>query len=194
MERMDRRVSKTKHAIQRAYFTLLKENSDKKITISEITRRANIDRKTFYLHYTSTEDIIREFSKNKVDELIKRVVAEGFPEELYVERVFTVFNEMICENMDVLRMLSGSGAYEYFFAQIKGLLVQRLLEAAEKKEGFTPVQIRVVAEYFISGIVSAYVRWIREEMPCSIEELADYISMVTVGGFRAVMEQEAGRK
>ena len=185
MERMDRRVSKTKHAIQRAYFTLLKENSDKKITISEITRRANIDRKTFYLHYTSTEDIIREFSKNKVDELIKRVVAEGFPEELY---------EMICENMDVLRMLSGSGAYEYFFAQIKGLLVQRLLEAAEKKEGFTPVQIRVVAEYFISGIVSAYVRWIREEMPCSIEKLADYISMVTVGGFRAVMEQEAGRK
>ncbi|MEI3245576.1 MAG: TetR/AcrR family transcriptional regulator [Lachnospiraceae bacterium] len=187
-------MSKTKHAIQRAYFTLLKENSDKKITISEITRRANIDRKTFYLHYTSTEDIIREFSKNKVDELIKRVVAEGFPEELYVERVFAVFNEMICENMDVLRMLSGSGAYEYFFAQIKGLLVQRLLEAAEKKEGFTPVQIRVVAEYFISGIVSAYVRWIREEMPCSIEELADYISMVTVGGFRAVMEQEAGRK
>lgn len=194
MERMDRRVSKTKYAIQKAYFTLLKENSDKKITISEITRRANIDRKTFYLHYTSTEDIIREFSKNKVDELIKRVVAEGFPEELYVERVFAVFNEMICENMDVLRMLSGSGAYEYFFAQIKGLLVQRLLDAAEKKEGFTPVQIRVVAEYFISGIVSAYVRWIREEMPCSIEELADYISMVTVGGFRAVMEQEAGRK
>ena len=91
-------------------------------------------------------------------------------------------------------MLSGSGAYEYFFAQIKGLLVQRLLEAAEEKEGFTPVQIRVVAEYFISGIVSAYVRWIREEMPCSIEELADYISMVTVGGFRAVMEQETGRK
>ena len=194
MERMDRRVLKTKHAIQRAYFTLLKENSDKKITISEITRRANIDRKTFYLHYTSTEDIIREFSENKVDELIKRVVAEGFPEELYVERVFAVFNEMICENMDVLRMLSGSGAYEYFFAQIKGLLVQRLLEAAEKKEGFTPVQIRVVAEYFISGIVSAYVRWISEEMPCSIEELADYIGMVTVGGFRAVMEQEAGRK
>ena len=194
MERMDRRVSKTKYAIQKAYFTLLKENSDKKITISEITRRANIDRKTFYLHYTSTEDIIREFSKNKVDELIKRVVAEGFPEELYVKRVFSVFNEMICENMDVLRMLSGSGAYEYFFAQIKGLLVQRLLDAAEKKEGFTPVQIRVVAEYFISGIVSAYVRWIREEMPCSIEELADYISMVTVGGFRAVMEQEAGRK
>ena len=194
MERMDRRVLKTKHAIQRAYFTLLKENSDKKITISEITRRANIDRKTFYLHYTSTEDIIREFSENKVDELIKRVVAEGFPEELYVERVFAVFNEMICENMDVLRMLSGSGAYEYFFAQIKGLLVQRLLEAAEKKEGFTPVQIRVVAEYFISGIVSAYVRWIKEEMPCSIEELADYIGMVTVGGFRAVMEQEAGRK
>ena len=173
---------------------MLKENSDKKITISEITRRANIDRKTFYLHYTSTEDIIREFSENKVDELIKRVVAEGFPEEQYVERVFAVFNEMICENMDVLRMLSGSGAYEYFFARIKGLLVQRLLEAAEKKEGFTPVQIRVVAEYFISGIVSAYVRWIKEEMPCSIEELADYISMVTVGGFRAVMEQEAGRK
>ena len=177
-----------------AYFTLLKENSSKKITISEITRRANIDRKTFYLHYASTEDIIREFSENKVDELIERVVAEGFPEEQYVERIFAVFNEMIRENMEVLRMLSGSGAYEYFFAQIKGLLVQRLLDAAKKDEGFTPVEVSVVAEYFISGIISAYVRWIREELPCSIEELADYISLVTIGGFRAVMEQETGQQ
>ena len=187
---MDRRIAKTKMAIQTAYFTLLKEHGDKKITISEITRRANIDRKTFYLHYASIDDIIREFSENKVNELIERVIAEGFPKKQYVEGIFLVFNQMISENMQVLRMLSGSEAYEYFFAQIKALLVKKLLEAAEKADGFTPVQVRVYAEYFISGIISSYVRWIREEMPCSIEELADYISRVTVGGFRAVMEQE----
>lgn len=176
-----------------AYFTLLKEKGEKKITISEITRMANIDRKTFYLHYASTDDIIREFSRNKVDELIERVVAEGFPQEQYVERIFAVFNQMISENMEVLRLLSGSSAYEYFFAQIKALLVQRLLEGTESSGQYTRTEIEVYAEYFISGIIAVYVRWIRELMPCTIEELARHVGCVTLGGFRAALEKNTGK-
>ena len=51
MIQTDRRVRKTKKAIQEAYFKLLEKKKTEKITVAEITREADIDRKTFYLHY-----------------------------------------------------------------------------------------------------------------------------------------------
>lgn len=56
---MDKRISKTRDAIIDAYLELIFEKKDQKITISELAQRANIARKTFYLHYESLEDIMR---------------------------------------------------------------------------------------------------------------------------------------
>ena len=58
----DRRITKTRKSIQNAYLNLLRQKGTEKITISDIAREADIDRKTFYLHYDSTEDIIREYA------------------------------------------------------------------------------------------------------------------------------------
>lgn len=184
---MDRRVSKTKKAIQEAYFALLKEDRRRRIAISEITRKANVDRKTFYLHYASIDDVIREFAESKVDELIERVFSLEFPADQLAVRVFVVFNQMISEYKEILRLLSDSDAYDYFFGQIKSLLIDRILEGnGVDPEGFTRPQIEIYVEYFISGIISSYVRWIRQELPCTIEELAEHVGTVTFGGLRAI--------
>ena len=61
----DRRITKTRKSIQNAYLNLLRQKGTEKITISDIAREADIDRKTFYLHYDSTEDIIREYAEEK---------------------------------------------------------------------------------------------------------------------------------
>ena len=57
---MDKRISKTRDAIIDAYLELIFEKKEQKITISELAQRANIARKTFYLHYESLEDIMRD--------------------------------------------------------------------------------------------------------------------------------------
>ena len=66
---MDRRITKTKEAIQNAFFQLIEENQTKKITITKIAKTANIDRKTFYTHYNSPTDIIVEFCEQKTNSL-----------------------------------------------------------------------------------------------------------------------------
>ena len=184
---MDRRISKTKKAIQKAYFELLKEKKKGRIPVSEITRLANVDRKTFYLHYASTEDIIHEFAESKVNELEERVFSGDVSSEHLAVRVFSVFNEMISENRELLRFLSDSDAYDYFFGQIKVLLVDWLLQGDEVNHGiYSRAQIEIYVEFFVSGIVSSYVRWIREELPCTIDELAENVGIVTFGGLQAI--------
>ena len=53
----DRRVQKSKDAIQSSFFELLTEKNLNKITVAEICRRANIGRGTFYLHYIDVYDL-----------------------------------------------------------------------------------------------------------------------------------------
>ncbi|MBQ9794006.1 MAG: hypothetical protein IJW34_03570 [Clostridia bacterium] len=48
--KIDRRIIKTKRAIAVALLQLLSEKPLEEITITELTLKADINRKTFYLH------------------------------------------------------------------------------------------------------------------------------------------------
>ena len=56
--KIDRRVLKTRAAIKAALDKLVKEQGMDKLTVSALAREANIDRKTFYLHYDSIDALI----------------------------------------------------------------------------------------------------------------------------------------
>ena len=49
----DKRIIKTKKAIYQALKELYLENDFEDISITKLTQKANIGRKTFYLHYSS---------------------------------------------------------------------------------------------------------------------------------------------
>ena len=49
---VDRRIQKTKHNLKTALVKLLETKKLEQITIVELTQKADVNRKTFYLHYT----------------------------------------------------------------------------------------------------------------------------------------------
>ena len=57
----DLRVQRTKEAIRHAFTEMICEMDFEKISIKELTERARINRKTFYLHYDSLDDLLREW-------------------------------------------------------------------------------------------------------------------------------------
>ena len=73
----DRRVEKTKQAMRHAFVELLKRKPYNAITISELTREADIDRRTFYLHYESIEDLVKEMQKIARDAITEQLKQRG---------------------------------------------------------------------------------------------------------------------
>ena len=63
----DQRVMLTKKILKDALLSLMEEKSINKITPTELCRRANINRNTFYSHYRAPEDILHEME----DEILK---------------------------------------------------------------------------------------------------------------------------
>ncbi len=57
MTKIDRRVQRTRELLQKALIELISERVYDAITIQEIVDRANVGRTTFYLHYSSKDEL-----------------------------------------------------------------------------------------------------------------------------------------
>jgi AcrR family transcriptional regulator len=57
MTKTDRRVQRTRELLQKALIELISERGYDAITIQEIADRANVGRTTFYLHYSSKDEL-----------------------------------------------------------------------------------------------------------------------------------------
>lgn len=58
MEKVDRRVRKTKARLTEVLLTLMKEKEVKDISVKELSDLADINRGTFYLHYRDVYDML----------------------------------------------------------------------------------------------------------------------------------------
>ena len=66
----DRRVVRTRKAIREAFFKLMENQDYHKITIASVAREADIDRKTFYLHYRSVSDLVDEVIRDEAPKIV----------------------------------------------------------------------------------------------------------------------------
>lgn len=57
MTKTDRRVQRTRELLQKALIELISERGYDAITIQDIVDRANVGRTTFYLHYSSKDEL-----------------------------------------------------------------------------------------------------------------------------------------
>ena len=70
----DRRVRRTRYAIHSAFRALVARDGFRNITVSALAREANIDRKTFYLHYRGLDDLMAEEIRQIADQVAEALM------------------------------------------------------------------------------------------------------------------------
>ena len=60
-EKVDRRVRKTKAQLRAGLARLMQKKSIKEITVKELVEEVDINRSTFYLHYTDIYQMLRVY-------------------------------------------------------------------------------------------------------------------------------------
>ncbi|WP_041518146.1 TetR/AcrR family transcriptional regulator [Bacillus subtilis] len=81
-KQIDRRVVRTREALQKAFLDVLAEKKDyAAITISDITRKSNIRRATFYDHYSSKEELLQTMIQRSCAEIIDHLTIASIPNE-----------------------------------------------------------------------------------------------------------------
>lgn len=184
---MDRRQRKTREAIFKAFNTLLSGKSYAGITIQEIIDEANIGRSTFYSHFETKDDLLKEMCTD--------LFAHIFSESLNTESThdFSLANgnaaSMITHILyhlrdnqknitGILTCESGELFLRFFKQYLNELILQHLLKGVGRKNANAP------DDFLINHISGSFVEmvqwWIKNNMRQTPEELAGYFLSVIV--------------
>ena len=181
--RTDRRIEKTIKATETAYFELLSEKKNDRITITELADRANIDRKTFCLHYNSVDDVIDRHSRATVARIMAELENKGFFNDVldvsvFFETVLTVREEELQE----FEVLQDPEITALAWRHAENNLKDMLSDIAYRFFDEPDPEMELSIKFYTAGIMSIFVSYIRQEIDIDPHELVRILSDLTENG------------
>ncbi|MBS4209439.1 TetR-like C-terminal domain-containing protein [Bacillus sp. FJAT-50079] len=173
----DLRVYRTRKYLKKAFISLLEEQEFYKISVQALTKKAEINRVTYYLHYQDMDDFIEQFLQDLLDEIETILMAKyDAPEEPdYELNILVTFLEYISANSHIYKTLMVSKSIPYFTPRLIELMQKMILQdETHTSPAFQGSDIPkdIAAWYGTSAMVGTIALWLGEDMPYSPHYLA----------------------
>lgn len=177
-----RSAIRSRKLIRQAFLELLKEKSFEKITVTDIVKRADINRSTFYAHYPDVMGVIDEIQNEILD------YTQNFMENLDFSDFFINpmpqlegIIKLAKENVELHRLLSASALGAKQLERIKNVVIERSFKTINISEEYkNSFEMEFTVRFFLGGIVDVYTQWLMGNFDCSLEELTEQIARIIV--------------
>lgn len=173
----DRRIRKTTSALKHSLTELMQRKKLKDISVKELTELADVNRGTFYLHYTDVFDLLERSEDELIDQLRDTIAKYSKGDVFFQENLIPLFQDIyqIClDNVDLVRILISENGDIKFLNNLQFLLRERF------KSDWGNLIRRQNLEHFdayfafiVGGCISLLQYWFREGMKESPIELAE---------------------
>ena len=184
----DMRIKKTDKAIKQAFYELLSEKEPGDITVSELSDRAQISRRTFYLRYTGIDMLANSLQEDFVHELIEKIILFSLPQDIdaFCEVFFSCLEE---GRKSCYRLLhfSGNERLEQLLAEI-GRNIRfsaRPVKAGyvQGEEADEEAYLNWIKGYFIVfGLYELYEQWKKTRRSDTLSELVQISRKIIMRG------------
>ena len=184
---MDRRQKKTRDAIFKAFGSLLEHKNYNNITVQEIIDGANIGRSTFYAHFETKDDLLKELCRELFGHIVNSDIDCNHTHGLYSdnrvpESVFCHLLQHLEKNdNNILGLLSCESSeifLRYFKDSLNELIKTQFVNQERHKNTKLPEDFLI--NHISGSFVEMVLWWIKGQMEQSPTELDKY--------FRAVIE------
>lgn len=188
--RVDRRILKTKKAIRNAFAELLSEKELNSITVTDITNKADINRKTFYNYYKGIYQIIDEIENELIsifDEAINDIdvrVAMQNPQPIF-EKLTAIINSDI-EFYGYL--MKGCGNIS-LITKISELLKGKVRIAFNEQISIPESKLNLIVNFSINGMISAYQEWFNSDKNYPLDKFSNDVGTIIFKGINGLVEK-----
>ena len=180
--KVDRRIIKTKTSIILSLIDLLKEKDYTKITVEDIVNKADIARKTFYLHFSSKDDIIFQVKNNLYEYFTNEINNFLNSNEFDIHATFNIIKKLIIEYYDQLKFVFLKDTNVTYFSKVLIDLYSYYLNLIlEKYYKLNSKTKEYYFSFYSEGFISTLVYWLKKE-DISLDELILILERVTFIG------------
>ena len=183
MGRESQRVMETKIRIRDSFFDLYATKKIERISIKEITDKAQLNRATFYVYYKDIYDLLEKTENELIEELmekVKGIVTMILRDEDIIPFLPTI--EFYQRYSKILRTLFGPYGDSNFIYKIKAIIKKTLGELFRKENIPQLDNMEYVMEYISSAQIGIISFWLQNDMSLPVTELGNMIKQITLHG------------
>lgn len=176
-EKIDLRIIKTNKILFDALITLMKQKDFERIKISDICDVALINRSTFYAHYEDKYDLLLamiEDLKNTLENELKKN-KEEISKNYFMDLLKILINHIDekRETYNSILMHDKNGILIDFFIDVSNRDLTNRLK--NNNVIISNVPLDIITKFYLGGIVTIGVNWIKSKEKYTKEELLLYL-------------------
>ena len=187
-KKQDKRTIRTKKAIRNAFAELFAEKPFYEISVTDIARRADINRKTFYGYYTGVYRLVEEI-EDEINSSFERSLS-GVDIMTDLDVIISRFNAAISEEYDFCRNLLTSERNAEQTAKLFSHFTEKIRAFICENTALSPEALQIVTEYISYGTLEVYKRSFFAENGVSQDELTYALSAVILGGISGFVKAD----
>ncbi len=195
---IDRRIPRTRAMLQHALNSLLHKKGYDAITIKDICEAANVGRSTFYVHYTSKDDLKRSGFEPLRRQLVarqKEALATARDDKSRSLAFSLPMFEHARDHKDHYRALVGSRGGTVSLGTIRKMLsdlVHDELAATAEKNSSNVVPREFVVQYVVGAFMAVLTSWLDGGAKIPPEQINAMFCRLATEGILSAYKRRAG--
>ena len=172
-EKKDRRIRKTENQLRAGLAKLLKKKNIREITVKELVEEVDINRSTFYLHYTDIYNMMSTIEEELMKDF-RQVIADHPEVDLecenaaYVKEIFSVLEK----NREICQALMGEHGDMAFVYRLEELIAEHSVRLFKIQHPKMVDELQYAYTFCLFGCIGMIKKWLDEDSDQTVEEMA----------------------
>ena len=180
----DLRVRRTIASIRKAFFELVLEENFNDISITDLTERAGINRKTFYLHYSGLDDLVNEIEEEIVESILEQIGT--FAENLDLPGCIRNFYDYLENCSEIQKKLLCDDHYSFFYDDV----TDNVLKSAQFSRFFEMTEYPEIVRSYSIAITYIYRNWLKANRNIPFDVLVAQACRIIEHGYAGVIKKK----
>lgn len=174
LDKLDRRTRKTREAMYLALIGLLQEKPLNSISVTELTRAADINRSTFYLHFTDIHDMF-DHMRRDFQAGLEEMVAEHAREFVRgdVRPVLRDVYGYFASNREMFNRIFGQAGGQASFGDTVAVIREAWLARVCPNGAQNRWQSRYIVDFVARGVIGMAQSWIEGGCARNVDEMVE---------------------
>lgn len=180
----DRRVRRTRRLLKESLLGLMKQKGFSEISVRDVTDSADMNRSTFYLHYTDTVQLLQSAEEDLLAEAQKLVdthIQESVTDRT-VRHLFEPILDFVVEHREICTILFENNEVSQFTEHLQQLIQSSGAEVI--RAWFQPKddqQVSYLLGFITYGLIGLIREWFQGNMELPKEELLTTAELLVDG-------------
>lgn len=189
-QKQDRRIRRTQKLLKDSLIRLMLEKEFKNITVKDITELADLNRGTFYLHYSDTYQLLQSIEDEVLSDFQKMI--SSYRHQFKRDTLLPILNpviDYIGDNAAICRMLFENSASTDFLNRFHRLIHENGREIIQDMfPGADEAISECFFEFITYGLIGMLRQWVDSGQTMLRPQLADLADKAVMGTALGLLE------